>query len=444
MHTKEQQKYMILTYGCQMNMHDAEKAAHLLEKRGLRKTADQEEADLILLLTCSVREKAEAKVFGKLGEMKDLKRRKPHLLLGIGGCMTQQQAMAQKVRSTFPQVDFILGTHNLHRLNSLIDEAKKGPAPVLEIWEKEEGIPMIPAKREKKYQAWIPIIYGCNNFCSYCIVPYVRGRERSRPSQEIIAEVEKLITEGVKEITLLGQNVNCYGQDRKGEMDFATLLTTLDSLPGLHRIRFTTSHPRDFHTPIIAAIAASKNICEHIHLPLQSGSAKILKKMNRGYGQQDYLERVQEMKEKIPGVAITTDILVGFPGETWEDFQATLEVVETVRFASAFTFLFSPRRNTPAAQITDPTSWQEKKERFQHLLKVQNRINWEENQRYVGQVVEVLGEGNSKKDASIQMGRTRTNRVVNFPDPRNREGEFLAVKITEARTWNLLGIVVHS
>lgn len=442
MFKKDRQKFMVLTYGCQMNKHDAEKAVYLLEETGLEKTEDQEEADMILLLTCSVREKAESKVFGKLGELQLLKRKKPHLFIGIGGCMTQQQEMAQKIKTTYPHVDLVLGTHNLHRLQKLVAEAQKRQAPLIEITEQDKGLPAVPFTREKKYFAWVSIIAGCSNFCSYCIVPYVRGQERSRPYPEIITEVEGLASDGVVEVTLLGQNVNAYGRDQRGGKDFAALLEAINSIPQLARIRFTTSHPRDFHSPIIQATASLEKVCEHIHLPLQSGSSKILKKMNRGYTREEYLDLVAEMKETIDGVSLTTDIMVGFPGETEEDFSATLEVLREVRFSSIFTFLYSPRRNTLAARMEDPVPKEEKKERFKRLLQVQNQINWEENQKYVQQVVEVLGEGKSKKDATMQMGRTRTNQVVIFPANGDWEGKLVPVEILEAKSWNLMGTLI--
>lgn len=441
--SREMKRFMILTYGCQMNRHDTEKIVHQLETMGLEKTEDQEEAHLILLLTCSVREKAESKVFGKLGELKALKERDPHLLIGIGGCMTQQREMAHKIKRSYPHVDIIFGTHNLHVLKDLVEEALLKRSTVLDIWKEEKGIVSLPFIRERPYTSWISIIYGCNNFCTYCIVPYVRGRERSRPSKEIFREVQTLVTDGVREITLLGQNVNSYGKDREGELDFSTLLQSLSTIPGLDRIRFTTSHPRDFQSSIIDTIVSSKNICEHIHLPLQSGSTRILKKMNRGYTREEYLRIVEEIKERIEGTSITTDIMVGFPGEEEEDFSATLDVIERVRYDSSFTFLYSPRRNTKAADWEDTLPEEIKKERFQRLLHLQNRITLEENQRYAGETVEVLGEGRSKKDSSMQMGRTRTNKVVIFPQDQDLEGKMLMVQIERVATWNLFGRLVE-
>lgn len=440
---EEMKKFQLLTYGCQMNKHDAEKIAHLLIDMGYEKTEDQEEAHLILLLTCSVREKAESKVFGKLGELKALKRKNPRLLLGIGGCMTQQKEMAKKIRRTYPHVDIIFGTHNLHTLNKLIEKAQLKRAPVMEIRNCDEKTETLPFAREREHSSWISIIYGCNNFCSYCIVPYVRGRERSRPSKEILKEVEGIVEDGVREITLLGQNVNSYGRDREKEMGFARLLQSLASIQGLDRIRFTTSHPKDFSSSIIDTIASFKNICEHIHLPLQSGSTKILKRMNRGYTREEYSRLVEEIKEKIKGVSLTTDIIVGFPGEEEEDFLATLEMVEMARYSSSYTFLYSPRRNTKAATWKNTLPEEIKKERFARLLDLQNRITLEENQKLLGEFVEVLGEGRSKKDPSMQMGRTRSNKVVIIPEEADLEGLMLMVEIERAATWNLYGRLVE-
>lgn len=433
-------KFMTITYGCQMNRHDTEKVAYQLESMGLVETKDEHEAHLILILTCSVREKAESKVFGKLGELKTLKKRRPNLIIGIGGCMTQQKELAKRVRSTYPHVDLIFGTHNLHHLKELLSEAFEAERPVMEILEREEGVVSLPFTREKQYASWVSISYGCSNFCSYCIVPYVRGQERSRPFHEICQEVEELVADGVKEITLLGQNVNSYGKECK-ERDFAGLLKALDGIPGLSRIRFTTSHPRDFSSSIIDAIASLESVCEHIHLPLQSGSTRILEKMNRGYTSREYRRLVEEMREKIDNVSITSDIIVGFPGEEERDFLETLEMVERVRYASLFTFLYSPRKHTRAALLEDTTPDAIKKERFQRLLHLQNRITLEENERYRDQVVEVLVEGESKKDPSMQMGRTRTNRVVIFPRDEDLEGELVEVKIHEVQTWSLFGSI---
>src|SRR5690554_5782092 len=351
---ERQDKYFIITYGCQMNVHDSEKIAGMMEENGYIKSVNLEEADIILLNTCIVRENAELKVLGKIGSLKRLKKKNKNLIIAVGGCMMQSSEAVSIIKEKYPQVDLVFGTHNLHRLPNLLEMVKQEKMMTIEIWDKDRGlIPELPHQRGAKHKAWVSIIQGCNNYCTYCIVPYVRGRERSRPLKEIVSEVERLAAEGVKEITLLGQNVNSYGKDLEEKVDFADLLQELDKIPGLQRLRYMTSHPRDFTTKLIEVIRDSRSVCEHFHLPIQSGSNSILKKMNRGYSREKYMELVNKIRQAIPEASITTDIIVGFPGETEEEFQETMELVKEVRFDSAFTFIYSPRTGTPAAKMAD-------------------------------------------------------------------------------------------
>ncbi len=438
-------QFKIITYGCQMNKHDTEKIDGLLTSEGWENAPSLKEADLVVILTCCVRERAEEKVFGKLGELKRLKRNNPRLLIGVGGCMMQQEDNVERLKSSHAFVDFVFGTHNLHTLIEILKKAEKKRKPVIEIWEEKRGsLPTLPARRKDPHQAWVSIIHGCNNFCSYCIVPYVRGREVSRPFEEIIDEIKGLINDGVKEITLLGQNVNSYGHNLKEGINFSSLLEEIDPLPGLKRIRFTTSHPRDFSSQVIDTVARGAKICEHFHLPIQSGSNRILQRMNRGYTREHYLQLVKEIKNKIPTASITTDLIVGFPGETETDFKATLEVVEEVGFDAAFTFLYSPRKGTPAAKIKEQVDEEDKMKRFNQLLKLQNGISKKRNQAYIGKTVEVLGEGESKKDSKKQMGRTRTNKIVVFPSAENLRGQIIMVKIKRVQSWTLFGEALSS
>ncbi|MEC9488751.1 MAG: tRNA (N6-isopentenyl adenosine(37)-C2)-methylthiotransferase MiaB [Halanaerobium sp.] len=433
-------KYHIITYGCQMNEHDSEKMAGMLEEIGYQETTQMEEADLIILNTCCVRENAELTVYGKIGEIKRLKRQNPDLLVGIGGCMMQQAQIVEELYKKYPHVDFIFGTHTIHQLPEIISRVEERREREVSIKDQaDELIPELPSSRENDYQAWVSIILGCNNFCTYCIVPYVRGRERSRPPGSILREVESLAADGVKEITLLGQNVNSYGKDLDEEINFAELLRRVDRVDGLRRIRYMTSHPRDFSPELITTIRDSDKICQHIHLPLQSGSSRILKKMNRGYTKEKFVELAGEIRAAMPAASITTDIIVGFPGETAEDFAETLDVIERVRFDNAFTFLYSPRTGTPAARMEEQVPREVQKERFDRLVRLQNLISREINESYPGKIVEVLSEGESKKDPERQMGRTCTNKVVIFPSTQNLEGRLVRVKIERVQTFTLFG-----
>lgn len=439
----ENKRYFIITYGCQMNVHDSEKLAGMLEEIGYHQANKVEEADIIILNTCVIRENAELKVFGKVGSLKRLKADNPDLIIGVGGCMMQSEDAVKRLYEKHPQVDLIFGTHNIHHVPELINRIEKERGRIVDVWDKEEGlIPDLPSRREDDYKAWVSIIQGCNNFCTYCIVPYVRGRERSRPLTDIVREVKRLVTEGVKEVTLLGQNVNSYGKDFKEDLDFADLLKELNKIDDLARIRYMTSHPRDFSDKLIKAVTEYEKVCEHLHLPIQSGSSKILKKMNRGYSQEDYLSLIKKIRQVIPEASITTDFIVGFPEETEEDFVETLDIVEKVRFDMAFTFIYSPRSGTPAAGMEDQVSEEIKKERLNRLMDKQNYISLENNEKLLGKTLEVLVEGKSKNNPDMFYGRDRKNKLIIFPKQDNIIGKIKNVKITDVQSFNLYGEII--
>ncbi|MBX6395915.1 MAG: tRNA (N6-isopentenyl adenosine(37)-C2)-methylthiotransferase MiaB [Alicyclobacillaceae bacterium] len=437
-------RYVIKTYGCQMNEHDSEIMAGMLEEMGYRPAASDQEADLILFNTCAVRENAEDKVFGEIGRLKPLKHRHPELILGLCGCMAQEEKVRHFVRDKFPYVDLVFGTHNIHQLPELIVQAIASQDTVFAVWDRPgQIVENLPKLRKDGVKAWVNIQYGCNKYCTYCIVPFTRGRERSRLPEDVVAEVRQLAEEGFKEVTLLGQNVNDYGLDL-GSVDFADLLRAVNEVDGIERIRFTTSNPWNFTDKLIDTIASGEKICEHIHLPVQSGNNRILKRMNRGYTREAYLDLVRRIRERIPNVSLTTDIIVGFPGETEEQFRDTLDLVREVEFDNAFTFLYSPRQGTAAARMKDDTPVEEKKERLRRLMDVQYEISRRHNERMVGQVVEVLVEGESKTNPDVLAGRTRTNKLVLMQGPKELTGRLIPVRITEAQTWLLRGEPVLS
>jgi len=431
-------KFKIITFGCQMNVHDSEKIAGYLTQCGHGATEDLDEADLVIFNTCCVRENPERKLYGQVGQLKGWKEKKPGRLIGVCGCMVQQEAELPLITERLPHVDLVFGTHNIHRLPELLQRCLSGER-VIEVWDDSDGVYIHPTLREDRLKAWVDIIYGCNNFCTYCIVPYTRGRERSRPLEHIIDEVQKLADAGIKEITLLGQNVNSYGKDLPGGPTFADLLARLNDVSGILRIRFTTSHPKDCSPQLIDAMAHLDKVCEHLHLPLQAGSDRILKMMNRRYDMAYYLDLVERIREKVPGISLTTDLMVGFPGETEEDFEATLSAVRQVRFDSAFTFIYSPRKNTKAAAMPEQVPEEVKTERIGRLIELQNRITWEINQELIGSVQPVLVEGTSKEDPQVLSGRTRTNKLVLFPGEEMLIGQEVDVRIEDAGTWHLSG-----
>lgn len=437
---KEHKTYRIITYGCQMNEHDSEALAGMLERMGYRKSPG-DEADVVLLNTCSVRENASRRLYGNVASLKRLKKGNPGTIIGICGCLAQQPGEAERIRKDLPHVDLVFGTHNLHRLPELLDQVLESRVPAFEILDESEGpVEGLPVKRESKLKAWVTIMFGCNNFCAYCIVPYVRGREKSRRPGQILTEVAELARDGVREVTLLGQNVNSYGKDLDEGVDFADLLAAVDKVPGLERIRFQTSHPRDVTDKLVEVMAGAPKVCEHLHLPLQSGSDSVLRKMNRGYTAAHYLGIVRQLRCAIPAISLTTDIIVGFPGESEEDFQKTLDIVREVRYDSAFTFAYSKRQGTPAAGWPDQVVEEAKLERLQRLIDLQNSISFERNQEEVGRVFEVMAEGPSQREASIWVGRTRTNKMVHFPWSSSLEsGSLVRVRISEGQTHTLYG-----
>ncbi|MGY3717424.1 tRNA (N6-isopentenyl adenosine(37)-C2)-methylthiotransferase MiaB [Sutcliffiella cohnii] len=437
-------KFYIRTYGCQMNEHDTEVMAGIFLELGYEPTDGVEDADVILLNTCAIRENAENKVFGELGHLKHLKSEKPDLLIGVCGCMSQEESVVNKILKTYQQVDMIFGTHNIHRLPNILNEAYMSKEMVVEVWSKEgDVIENLPKVRKGNIKAWVNIMYGCDKFCTYCIVPYTRGKERSRRPEDIIQEVRHLAAQGYKEITLLGQNVNAYGkdfEDRKyGLGDLMDEIRKID----IPRIRFTTSHPRDFDDHLIEVLGKGGNLLDHIHLPVQSGSSEILKIMARKYTREQYLELVRKIKEAMPNASLTTDIIVGFPNETEEQFEETLSLYREVEFDSAYTFIYSPREGTPAAKMTDNVPMEVKKERLQRLNAVVNEISAKKLKEYEGKVVKVLVEGESKKNPEVLSGYTEKSKLVNFRAPKSAIGQIVSVKITEAKTWTLNGEMVE-
>jgi tRNA-2-methylthio-N6-dimethylallyladenosine synthase len=437
-------KFYIRTFGCQMNEHDTEVMAGIFLSLGYEPTDTVEDANVILLNTCAIRENAENKVFGELGHLKHLKKERPDLLLGVCGCMSQEESVVNKILKTYDQVDMIFGTHNIHRLPNILQEAYMSKEMVVEVWSKEgDVIENLPKVRKGNIKAWVNIMYGCDKFCTYCIVPYTRGKERSRRPEEIIQEVRQLAAQGYQEITLLGQNVNAYGKDftdlQYGLGDLMDEIRKID----IPRIRFTTSHPRDFDDHLIEVLAKGGNLLEHIHLPVQSGSTDVLKIMARKYTREQYLELVRKIRTAIPNATFTTDIIVGYPNETEEQFEETLSLYREVGYESAYTFIYSPREGTPAAKMNDNVPMEVKKERLQRLNALVNEMSAEAMKKYHGQTVEVLVEGESKNNPDVLAGYTRKNKLVNFRGPKSAIGKIVSVKITDAKTWSLNGEMVE-
>ena len=430
--------YFLRTFGCQMNEHDSERMAGMLETEGYRRVDSADEAGVVVFNTCCIRENADQRLYGNLGHMKSIKDTRPGMKIVVGGCLAQKDRT--QIQERAPYVDVVLGTHNLASLPRLLRESEAGPS--FEILEQTEIFPSaLPARRSLPWHAWVSISIGCNNACTFCIVPAVRGPEVSRRVGDIAGEVAQLVDDGVVEVTLLGQNVNSYGRDIEGTPLFARLLRTLDEIPGLERVRFTSPHPKDFRQDSVDAMAACRSVCEHIHLPLQSGSDRVLKLMKRAYSRRRYLEKVEMVRAAIPDVAITTDIIVGFPGETEEDFLQTLEVVDEARYDAAYTFQYSPRPMTEAASFDDQVPKEVVQERFERLVALQEEISLERNQRVVGRIEEVLVEGPSKKDGTRLTGRTRTNKPVHFADDGAAPGSLRQVAITAAHRHYLEGEV---
>lgn len=432
--------YCVVTYGCQMNAHDSEKLEGMLHEMGMTAAESREQADFVIFNTCCVRDNAQRRALGNVVWLKELKKKRPEMMVAVCGCMMQQQGMGEQILRQYPFVDVAFGTHNLYRFAQLMLQAVKTRRRVVEIMRDDEGsIPEdLPVQRTSPYHAYITIMYGCNNFCSYCIVPYVRGRERSRASARIIEEAKQLYADGVKEIMLLGQNVNSYGLDVEGEMSFAQLLAALDEV-GIERIRFMTSHPKDISDELIDVMASSKHICHALHLPVQHGSNRILDSMNRRYTREKYLERVALLRSKVPDISLTTDLIVGYPGETQEDFEDTCSLVKQVGYDSAFTFIYSPRIGTRAADMPEQIPEKVSSERIQKLIAIQKDITHKRYANYIGQIHSVLVDEASKRDATQMAGKNQYNITVNFPGTADLIGKIVKVRITSAGESTLRG-----
>ncbi len=430
-------KYFLRTYGCQMNVHDSEEIAARLESLGFESTDELEKANIIILNTCAIRENAHDKLYGFLGRCKHAKKLDDSIIIGICGCMAQEEGVVKELMKKHPYVDIVFGTHNIHELQDLILE--RNSKQNIRVYSCEGNVyENISYKRDSNIKAWVNIQYGCDKFCTYCIVPYTRGKQRSRKSKEIIKEVKDLVKDGYKEVTLLGQNVNAYGKDIEGELSFADLLQSVAET-GIERVRFVTSHPWDFTDEMIDAIANNDNIMNYIHLPLQSGSDSILKKMGRRYTKNEYLELYNKIKGRVKDVAITTDIIVGFPNETEEDFLETLDVVNKCKFDGAFTFIYSPREGTPAATMEDSVDLKTKEDRLYKLNELINKYSLENNKKLEGKVVKVLVEGISEKDNNKVFGYTETMKLVNVTNAKEDIGNIIDVKIIEAKSFSLDG-----
>lgn len=441
--TEQKEKFAyIVTYGCQMNESDSERYAGQLESLGYRRTEDMDMADVVLLNTCCVRETAEGKILGKIGELKHVKQHNPNLIIAVAGCMAQE--WQDRLFERAPHIDLVIGTHNIHKLIELIRERQAKSGHYLEADMTVPAFHDLPTKRFQKFFAWVPIMNGCNKFCTYCIVPYVRGREVSRPIADIVREIEEIAKEGYKEITLLGQNVNSYGLDLKDGTDFSALLQAVDRIDGIERVRYMTSHPKDMTFAMIDAIADSKKVVNHMHLPIQSGSDELLKKMNRGYTVDQYMELVEYARKRIPDLVLTTDIIVGFPGETEEMFCQTLDLLKRVQYDMAYTFIYSPRTGTPAAKMDHQIPQEEKSRRLQRLMDVQNVYSLQLNQAMEHKGYEVIVEGPTKNDENHWFGRTTGNKMIIWEhDGSAAVGDTVKVAVDKGQTWVLKGHLIH-
>ena len=429
----------VTTFGCQMNEKDSEKLLGILETIGYEEV-ETEEADFLIFNTCTVRENANTKLYGHLGQVKKMKERNPQMMIGLCGCMMQEEHVIEKIRSSYKFVDIIFGTHNIFKLAELLKARVDSKGMIVDIWkDTDQIVEDLPSDRKFSFKCGVNIMYGCNNFCSYCIVPYVRGRERSREPKDIIREIEKLVADGVCEIMLLGQNVNSYGKTLDNPITFAELLREVNKIEGLKRIRFMTSHPKDLSDDLIMAIKECDKVCKHMHLPLQSGSSRVLKEMNRHYDKEKYLDEVKRLREQIPDIAITTDIIVGFPGETEEDFLETMDVVKRVRYDSAFTFIYSKRTGTRAATMENQVPDDVVKDRFDRLLKEVQTISSEKAKCYEGKVVPVLAEEMDDQKDGYVTGRMDNNSIVHFPGTEDMIGNIYNVKLDECRGFYYMG-----
>ena len=432
--------YCVHTFGCQMNARDSEKLCGILQSMGYQETEHEEEADFVVYNTCTVRENANNKVYGRLGYLNGFKKKNPHMLIALCGCMMQEEKVVEKIRRSYPFVDLVFGTHNIFKFAELTVQAMESGKMVVDIWEgTDQIVEQLPNKRKFRFKSGVNIMFGCNNFCSYCIVPYVRGRERSRRPEEIIREIREFVADGVVEVMLLGQNVNSYGKNLEHPVTFAQLLEEIEKIDGLERIRFMTSHPKDLSDELIAVMGGSKKICKHLHLPLQSGSSRLLKIMNRHYDREQYLALVEKIRAAIPDIALTTDIIVGFPGETEADFEETMDVVRRVRYDSAFTFIYSRRTGTPAAAMEDQVPEDVVKRRFDRLLKEVQTIAAEKAEALTGQVQEVPVESVNHQDPHLVTGRLSNNSVVHLPGDESLIGKIIPVRLEECRGFYYYG-----
>ncbi len=436
-------KYYTTTFGCQANERDTETISGILREIGCVSVENREDADVIIFNTCLIRENAELKVYGHIGELVHLKRKNPDLLIGICGCMMQKEEVRNLIKEKYPHVDLIFGTHNVYKLPELISDSQKSSKTIVDIWDDNSLIiEGLPSERSEEYKGLINITYGCNNFCTYCVVPYTRGREKSREPKDIIEEITELGKTGCKEITLLGQNVNSYGKTLDEKFVFSDLLRQANEVEGIERIKFMTSHPKDLSDDLIYAIRDSEKVCKHVHLPIQSGSNDVLKVMNRGYTREDYLLVVEKLRREIPNIAITTDIIVGFPGETEEDFEDTLNIIKEVGFDSAFTFIYSVREGTPAAKMENQIDDKIKHERFERLLDTLNPVVYESSLKLKDTVQRVLVEELSKNDDTMLTGRNESGKAIHFKGDKNLIGTLVDVKVDEASAWSLKGHIV--
>lgn len=434
--------YNVQTFGCQMNSKDSEKLAGILETIGYVAT-ESEEADFVIYNTCTVRENANTRVYGRIGYLGNLKKKNPDMKIALCGCMMQEEHVVEKIKKSYRFVDIIFGTHNIFKMAELLNQRLHTNKMIVDIWkDTKEIVEELPSEQKYSFKAGVNIMYGCNNFCSYCIVPYVRGRERSRNPEDIINEIKKLVSKGIVEVMLLGQNVNSYGKTLKNPITFAELLRRVEEVEGLKRIRFMTPHPKDLSDEVIEVMKNSKKICNHLHLPVQSGSTKLLKEMNRKYTKEDYLALVSKIKEAMPNISLTTDIIIGFPGETEEDFLDTLDVVKQVRYASAYTFLYSKRNGTPAANMENQVPDDVAKERFNRLLKEVQTISAELTKKDEGSIQEVLVEEINEQDNTLVTGRLSNNLLVHFKGDKSLVGQLLNVKLTECKGFYYIGELV--
>lgn len=437
-------KYLVLTYGCQMNEHDSEKLIAMLGDMDFEVTTKKSEADIIIFNTCCVRENAELKVLGNIGSLKYYKKKNPHLKIVVCGCMMQQPHIVEELKRKYSHVSLVFGTHNLHNFPYLLSQTYGASKTLVEVWDEEgQVIEGLPIERKIENKAFVNIMYGCNNFCTYCIVPYTRGRERSRTPEAILHEIRALVKDGVKEVTLLGQNVNSYGKQLETPVDFPDLLKMVSEVEGLKRIRFMTSHPKDLSDKLLETMAACENVCKYLHLPVQSGSDRILKAMNRHYTKEQYLSILERARALMPELAVSTDLIIGFPGETEEDLEETLDLVRRARYDSAFTFMYSSRNGTPAAEMTDHLTEAEKNERFKKVLEVLNPIAIEKNKSATGKTFDVLIESYSKTNEHVLSGRSQYNHVINLQGGAELIGKLVRVRVTDPKNFSLNGEILE-